>query len=75
MRTPSLETKIEASVLHVRFDGAYWNEAAHGVVKIISVRDLGGEPRAGKRPLPQHLGPDDDVGSKSNGLSKVAAII
>lgn len=45
---PSLETKIEADVLSVRFDGGYWIVLNHGAKQVLSVEDLGGEPRAGR---------------------------
>ena len=44
----SLEAKIEAGALSVRFDGGYWNVLAHGVKRVTAVIDLGGTPRHGR---------------------------
>ena len=44
---PSLETRIESGVLSVRFDGGHWIALEHGVSRVLSVEDCGGEPRAG----------------------------
>lgn len=44
---PSLDTKIDAGVLSVRFDGGYWIALAHGAKVVLQVEDRGGSPRAG----------------------------
>lgn len=43
----TLETKIEAGVLSVRFDGGYWIVLAHSATHVVKVEDRGGDPRAG----------------------------
>ena len=44
--TTSLEAKIEAGLLSVRFDAGYWIVAAHGAKTVLSVEDRGADPRA-----------------------------
>ena len=43
----SLETKVEAGVLSVQFDGGHWLPLMTSVKKVLSVEDRGGDPRAG----------------------------
>ena len=47
---PTMDTKIEAEVLSVRFDAGYWLLVDHGAKSVLRVEDLGGEPRAGRVP-------------------------
>lgn len=44
----SIETRIDAGVLHVRFDGGHWLPLINSVKKVLTVEDLGGPPRAGR---------------------------
>lgn len=43
----SFDTKIEAEVLSVRFDGGYWIVVDLGAKAVISVEDRGVNPRGG----------------------------
>jgi hypothetical protein len=46
--THAIETKIEAGILSLRFDGGYWNILTHGVKRVTAVIDLGDNPRRAK---------------------------
>lgn len=41
-----IETKIDAGILSIRFDGGHWLVVDHGAKVVLSVKDHGDNPRA-----------------------------